>query len=182
MDKIISDFKKSFRHTALGYWLCTAMCLAGFLLSGVFVKAPTRIPAAAVAAFLVSASAYTTLEIFFTAPKRFREKLGRLPEKTRGDIITQYERAACFGKKWFLEEYLLFHGKRKIELLRFDEIRSAEPKGFKMELELLDGKKKALLLEPNENPAVIAAALRSKNPQISVMIDGRVVDRMENKK
>ena len=61
-------------------------------------------------------------------------------------------------------------------------IRSTDLKGLKMTLELLDGRIERLPLEPNENPAFIVAALRSKNPQISVKLNGQIIEKMENRK
>jgi len=181
-NKIIKDYRRSFRHTPIGYWICTAFVTAGFLLSGVYVKMPLTIPAAVLTAAFAGLSLWATLNVLVFSPKKFAKMLDNFPEEEKEKILSRYESAPNIGKRWFLDEYLLYHRKRRIELLRYDLIRSAEPKGLKMELILLDGKTEILPLEPDENPAMIVAALRSKNPQISVKLNGQVIEKMENRK
>ncbi|GEM_PF-6167729 len=181
-DKIIRDCRRTFRHTPIGYWISTAFVTAGFLLSGIYTKMPLAVIAAVLTAAFWGISAWATLDVFVFSAKKFAKTLDGLPEKSRTKILQKYESAPALGKRWFLEEYLLFHRKRRIELLRYDEIRSAEPKGMKIELELLNGKVERLPLEPDENPAMIVAALRSKNPQISVKLNGKIIEKMENRK
>lgn len=182
MDKIIRDYRKTFRHTPIGFWISTAFITAGFLLSGVYTQMPLAVIAAVLTAADWGLAIWVTLEVFVLSGKRFAKTLDSIPEEKKAEILSQYESAPALGKRWFLGEYLLYHRNRRIELLRYDMIRSAEPKGFKMELELLDGKTERLPLEPDENPAMIVAALRSKNPQISVKLNGQVIEKMENRK
>ena len=40
----------------------------------------------------------------------------------------------------------------------------------------------SLGLGPDENPAMIVAALRSKNPNISIKLNGQIIEKMENRK
>lgn len=180
-EKIIMDFRKTFRRITI--WDCISAVLetAAFLLCGVFTRMPFAVIAVFCTAFFWGFAAWS-LNMFLLSGKRFAKKLEDIPEDKRTELLSQYENAHSLGKRWFLGEYLLFYRNRRIELLRYDVIRSAEPKGFKMELELLDGKTERLPLEPNENPAFIVAALRSKNPQISVKLNGQVIEKMENRK
>lgn len=182
MDKIIKDYQKTFRHTPIGYWISTAFVVAGFALSGVYTKMPLAVFAVILTAGLLGLSVWITLDIAVLAPRKFARRLNAMPESDKDNILAQYESAPNLGKRWFLGEYMLYHRNRRIELLRYDMIRSAEPKGFKMELVLLDGRTERIPLEPDENPAMIVAALRSKNPQISVKLNGQVIEKMENRK
>lgn len=180
MEKIIGDYRKTHRGTLTAYWIMSALLVLGLSLAA-YSNERIRILSIVLIAFDLGLSLWATLIYLVIEPDKFRKKLSTLPEETRAGIISQYEKAPCFEKKWFLEEYLLFYN-AKIGLLRFDEIRSAEAKGFGIELKLLDGKKSKIPLSPDENPAVIVAALRSKNPDISVLINGKVVESMEKRK
>lgn len=182
INKIIKDYRKTFRHTPIGYWISTAFITAGFLLSGVYTKMPFAVIAAVLTAVFWGLSIWVTLDVFVFSAKKFAKVLDNMSEEKRTEIFSQYASAPALGKRWFLGEYLLFHRNRRIELLQYDIIRSAEPKGLKMELELLDGKIERLPLEPDENPAMIVAALRSKNPDISIKLNGQIIKKMENRK
>lgn len=181
-NKIIMDYRKTFRHTPIGYCISAVLVTAGFLLSGVFTKMPLAVIAAVLTAAFWGLAIWAALEVFFLSSRRFAKALDELPEGQKAEILSQYGSAPNLGKRWFLGEYLLFYRNRRIELLRYDMIRSSEPKGFKMILELLDGKIERLPLGPDENPAFIVAALRSKNPQISVKLNGKIIEKMENRK
>ncbi len=180
MKKIISDFRRAYRKKIIFYWAEFAVIALGLTLSGAVVREKTRIIAWVVLAGLLLLTIWVTISTL-SAPRKFSKKLSRLPEKTREKILADYGTTKDMGGRWFLEEYVLFYRNRKIELLRYDEIRSAEPKGFSLELRLLDGKKALMPVGPAENPAVLIAALRSRNPQISAMLNGKVIEKMENK-
>lgn len=180
--KIIKDYRKTYRHTPIGYCISAVLVTAGFLLSGVFTRMPYAVIAGICTAVFWGLTIWAALDLFVFSARKFGKTLDGIPEDKKAEILSQYEKAPSLGKRWFLGEYLLFHRNRRIELLRYDVIRSAEPKGFKMILELSDEKIERLPLEPDENPAMIVAALRSKNPQISVKLNGQVIEKMENRK
>ena len=180
--RIIGDYRKTFLRAPIGYTVSAVFVAAGFLLSGAFTKMPYAVIAGVCTAVFCGLAAWAMLDLFVLSGRRLAKKLGGMPEEKKAELLAQYERAPSLGKRRFLGEYLLFYRSRRIELLRYDEIRSAEPKGFKMILELLDGKIERLPLEPDENPAMIVAALRSKNPRISVKLNGQVIEKMENRK
>ncbi|MBD5129776.1 MAG: hypothetical protein HDT43_07615 [Ruminococcaceae bacterium] len=180
-EKIIKDFRKTFRRITICDCICAVLETVAFLLCGVFTKMPLAVIAVICTAFFWGVAAWS-LNMFLLSGKRFAKKLEDMPGDKGTELLSQYENAHSLGNRWFLGEYLLFYRNRRIELLRYDTIRSAEPKGFKMVLELLDGKIERLPLGPNENPAFIVAALRSKNPQISVKLNGKIIEKMENRK
>lgn len=182
LDKIIKDYRKTFRRVIIGDWISAVLIIIAFVLSGVYVKFPLVIVAVICTAIMCGIAIWQTLGILVLERRRLVRRLNSLSEGDKEKILSRYESAHDIGKRWFLDEYMLFHRNRHIELLRYDIIRSAEPKGFKMELELLDGKTERLPLEPDENPAMIVAALRSKNPNISVKLNGQIIEKMENRK
>lgn len=182
MNRIISDFRRYYRKKIIIFWVEFAVIALGLAVSGVIVREKTRLMAIIVLASLFALTLWNTLSILVIAPRDFGKRLSELPEKTRTEIISQYQSAKDMGGRWFLEEYVLFHRNRKIVLLRYDEIRSAEPKGFNLELKLQDGKTELLPIKPDENPAVTVAVLRSREPRISVMLNGKIIEKMENKR
>lgn len=182
LDKIIKDYRKTFRHVIIGDWISAALIIIAFALSGVYVKFPLVIAAVICTVVMCGIAIWQTLGILVLERRRLVRRLDSLPEGDKEKILSRYESVHDIGKRWFLDEYLLFHRDRHIELLRYDTILSAEPKGFKLYLELPGGKTERLGLGADENPAMIVAALRSKNPQISVKLNGQVIEKMENRK
>ena len=181
MEKIIADYRKTFTPTLIKYWAMAVLFALGLSLA-VLANRKLLIPAIVISAYFIIMSVVGTLEVAVNEPARFKKTLGGFPENERNKISAEYGKAAKFYRKWFLEEYLLFYLKRRIMLIRYDEIESAESKGFKIWLKMTEGRMTALPLLPNENPAVIIAALRVKNPNISVLINGKVVESMEKRK
>ena len=74
----------------------------------------------------------------------------------------------------------MLNKRRKIRLVKYSEIKSLEPKGNKLRLVIGNEKKVNLPVDPEENSAMLAAALKSKNPEIAVIINGKVVEKTEN--
>lgn len=182
LDKIIKDYRKTFRNVIISDWISAVLIIIAFVLSGVYVKFPLVIVAVICTAVMCGIAIWQTLGILVLERRRLVRRLNSLPEGDKEKILSRYESVHDIGKRWFLDEYLLFHRDRHIELLRYDTILSAEPKGFKLYLELSGGKTERLGLGADENPAMIVAALRSKNPQISVKLNGQVIEKMENRK
>ncbi len=182
MKKIISDYLREHRWLPIRWWLVTALDAAGLLLSHSFTKDSTRVAAFVCTAGLATAALWSTLDVLVAAPGRFKKRLNALPENERNAVSEQYENAAAIGKRYFLKEFLIFYFRADIVLVRFSEIRSAELKGYKLLLDTGGKKPLKMPFEPDENPAMLVAALRSKNPQISVKLNGQIIEKMENRK
>ena len=163
LGKIMEDYRKSFFHVIIGDWICAVLIVAGLALSGSYADFPRVVPAVVCTIGMCGIAIWQTLGILVLERRRLIKRLNDLPEGDKEKILSQYASAHDIGKRWFL-------------------IRSAEPKGFKMELVLLDGKTERLGLGADENPAMIVAVLRSKNPLISVKLNGKIIEKMENRK
>lgn len=183
LKNIYSDYRKTFRSYPIRWWIVTAIEIAVYLFTGMFSKADIRRTLAIFgAALFVITSALVTLNVLFFECGKFKKRLNALPESEQNAVLEQYEKAPALGKRRFLEEYLIYFGNMKIIAVKYSEIKSAELKGYKL---LLDtGKKKPLKMpfEAEENPAVLVAAMRSRNPNISVILNGKIVEKMENNK
>lgn len=183
MDKILKDYRKFSRITAIPFdWLRAGLVAVVFALTGMYTKPGFQIAAIISTAGMVGISLYATLNALVFAERRFKKRMSALSEKERSDIADQYENAVNFGYRWFLEKYLLYFTNTKIVMLNYSEILSAELKRNKLILQLSSGKTAKMDLSPDDNPAVLVAAMRSKNPDISVILNGKVVESMENKK
>lgn len=181
MDKIIKDYRRFSRFTLPFDWLRAALVAAVFALTGMYARPGFQIAAIILTAGMVGISLYATLNALIFAEYRFKKRMSALSEKERSDIANQYENAANFGYRWFPEEYLLYFTNTEIVMLNYSEILSAELKRNKLILQLSSGKSAKMDLSPDDNPAVLVAAMRSKNPSISVILNGKVVESMENK-
>ena len=67
-------------------------------------------------------------------------------------------------------------------MIKYDEIKSADMKKMRLYLALENGKSLPFPIEPSENPAILVAALRSKNGKMKATIDGKTVDFDKKKK
>lgn len=176
MDKIISDYRRANARVPIGYWICTVFVTAGFFLSGVIFKTRLAIPSLILALFLMTVSVITTLDIAVKFPRKFKREFEMLPPDTQSSVSKQYLKAAKLGANRFMDDCFVYYSGRRIGLLRYDDILSVEDRGKDIGLTLRDGKTSALTVHAGENPAVIMAALRSKNDRIKFFINGKEVD------
>lgn len=184
MEKIIKDYQKKVRIMPLRWWTVTVLEFAVCFFIGAFrSEGISRILAIAFTAFFVIVSVFVTVNVFLTVPNKFKKRMNSLPENEKNSIITQYGKSsAVIGSRHFLDEYLICFIGIDISLLKFSEIKSAELKGFKLLLDTGGKKPVKMPFEADENPAILVAALRSRNPNISVILNGKVVEKMENNK
>lgn len=184
MKKIISDYQKTVRIIPLRWWTVTAVEFAVCFFIGAFRSEGTsRVLAIVFTAFFVLVSAVITVNVFLIVPKRFKKQLNSFPEAEKNSIFRQYEKSsAAIGNRHFLDEYLICFIGMNIALLKFSEIGSAELKGFKLLLDTGGKKPVKMPFDAEENPAILVAAMRSRNPNISVIINGKIVEKMENQK
>ncbi|MDE6728684.1 MAG: hypothetical protein K2J80_12215 [Oscillospiraceae bacterium] len=181
MKAIVREFYRAHRFVPLRYFTVCAICVAAFFLTGAFERGSTRISAVIVSAFLAAAALWSLIDVLI-APRLFAKRLGKLPESGRSEVLSNFSNTVSIGKRWFFENYLLYFAKRRIVVLRYDELQSSDLKGSRLFLRLADGRKLPLPFEPNENPAVLVAALRSKNGQLAATIDGKPVDFVKKNK
>ena len=188
MRRIISDFYKAHVSVLVRYVFVAAVCVAAFFLTGIFSRENTRIAGIIVSAFLGAVLIWAFVDILAAAPARFKKTLSALSEKERGEVLAGYESAVRLGKRFFYKkDFLLLYSYRRIVLVRYSEICRAEPKNANIFLTLENGKTVLMPFEPNENDAVLLAALKQYNDKIRFFINGEPVntdpspaDRKEN--
>lgn len=183
MKKIISDYRKTIWTLPLRWWIVTVIETAVYFFTGVFSRGGTsRTLAIICTSVFVLVSLYITLTVLFIAPRRFKKRLNALPENERNSVLKQYETSPTIGNRHFLDEYLIYFVGTNIVFPKFSEIRSAELKGFKLLLDIGEKKPLKMPFGADENPAILVAAMRSRNPNISVILNGKIVEKMENGK
>lgn len=129
MDRIIRDYYKAHISVPIRFAVVTAICIGAFFLTGIFSRDNTRAAGIAVSAFLVGVFLWAAVDVFFIAPHKFRSEMEKMPENDRERVISGYDKAAKIGARRFYKDgFLLFYSYRRIVLLRYDEIVSAEPK------------------------------------------------------
>lgn len=175
MKAIAREFYRAHRFVPLRYFAVCAICIAAFFLTGAYARENTWILATAASSFLAAAALWSLIDVLI-APRLFAKRLEKLPESGRSEVLSNFSNAASIGKRWFFENYLLYFAKRRIVIVRYDELQSADLKGGRLFLRLADGKTLLLPFESSENPAVLVAALRSKNSRLTAAIDGKPVD------
>lgn len=175
MSEIIHEYYKLYKFSTIFVWVWAAVISVGLYLSA-RGNENLRLFDMIVSGIAVIYALVITI-ITLTAPKAFKSRLKKLPENERGELKSKG--FTKIGKRWFYENYALFISARKIRFVKFSEIKSLEPKGGKIRLILQNGKKVFLPIEPEENSAMLAAALKAKNPEIAVIINGKVVEKTE---
>lgn len=179
MKEISKEYYKLYRSVIIQLWAIAAVCVAAFAIAGAF-KNDKPLFAVIVCGFFVGIALFMTLMILLS-PKFFEAKLKKCSNEVQNEILSG--KYVELGARRFYENHLLFFSKRKINLVRYDEIKSADIKSImKIELTLENGKKLSLATNPDENSAIIAAAFKSKNPQIKFIINGKIIDVKESKK
>lgn len=167
----------------LRWWTVTVIQFTVYLLTGVFSRGGiSRVLSIVCIAFFILMSAYVTLNVLLIVPRHFQKRLNALPESGRTEVLEQYEKSPAIGKRHFLDKYLIYFTGTNIVLLKFSEIKSAELKGFKLLLNAGGKKPLKMPYDANENPAMLVAAIRSRNPDISVILNGKVVEKTESSK
>lgn len=175
MRSLAREFYRVHLPIPLRFFIVTAICAVVMFFTGTYANEKLRIPAIAVSAFLLLLTLWALFDVL-TAPPRFKKRLSALPEEERREITDGFGTEKKLGERWFLEKHLLYFAKRRIVVLRLDELRSADLKGNKLFLKLADGREVPFPFEADENPAVLVAVLRSKNSGLSATIDGTPVD------
>lgn len=175
MKEITREFYRAHRLVPVRFAAVWAICAAVLLFTGTFRRESTRVPAIVVCAFLGVVTLWSFLEIVL-APNRFKKRLEGLSEDARKEIVSGFSSVPNIGRRWFYEHYLLFFAKRRIEIVSYDELYSADLKGNRLFLKLADEREIPLPFEASENPAVLVAALRSRNGNMKASIDGKPVD------
>lgn len=178
MKRIISDYQKTVRTVTLRWWTVTAVEFALCFFIGAFrSEGISRILAIASTSFFVMISAAITIIAFLITPMKFKKRLNSFSETEQSSITEQYEKSPVeLGYRRFLDEYLICFIGLKIVLLKFSEIRSVGLKGYVLLLDTGGKKPVKIPFDVEENPAVLVAAMRSRNPKISVIINGKVVE------
>ena len=184
MKEISKEYLKIYRSVIIQLWVIAALCAAAFAVSGAFKGG--RVWFAVIVCTAFGVFALTLTLIILIAPRRFEHRLKKGSKEVREEILEG--KFAVLGARRFYENHLLYYSRRKINLVRYDEIECVEIKSImKMELTLKagnngkDGEKLVLPTNPDENSAVIAAAFKSKNPRIRFVINGKTIDNIDVK-
>ena len=175
MKPIAREFYRAHRYVPLRYFIVTAICAAAFFFTGSYTHENTRLVATIASSLMGTLTLWSLINVLI-APLLFKAQLDKLSEDERNELLSGLEGASKLGKRWFAEKHLLYFAKRRIRLVRYDEMESADLKGSRLFLKLSDGSEMPLPFEADENPAILVAALRSKNGQMKASVNGRNVD------
>ena len=176
MNDIKREYFKLYRLSTVFIWVWAAIMTAGLFLTARNNQNLLPFAIAISSAAVLYAVVITVLTL--TAPVVFRNNLKKLPENEQNEI--QNGRFTQIGKRRFYEHFTVFFAGRQIKLVKYSGIKSLEPKGNKLRLVLESGKTVNLPVDVEENSAMLAAALKSKNPDIAVIINGKVVEKTGN--
>ena len=175
MKFVTREFYRVHIAIPLRYFIVAAICGAAFFFTGSYTRENSRLVAIIASALMGTLTLWSLIDVL-VAPMLFKKRLGRLPENERKELVSGIESASKLGKRWFSKRYLVFFAKRRIRFVRYDELQSADLKGGRLFLKLADGTETPLPFETNENPAILVAALRSKNGNMTASVNGKPVD------
>ena len=169
------EFYRAHLPFTLGYLIAAAIVTAAFFFTGSYTRENIR-PVAIIVSSLIGLITLWSFVDVVSAPMLFKARFEKLSEDERKEFLSELESASKLGSRWFSEKYLVFFAKRRIRFVRYDELQSADLKGNRLFLKLTDGSETPLPFEINENPAILVAALRSKNGNMTASINGKNVD------
>lgn len=175
MSEISREFFKLYRMSTILECVWAAIMTIGLFLSARGNENLLTISIIISSIVVLYALVITILTL--TAPSCFKQRLKKLPENEQNEFLNG--KSTKIGNRRFYEHFVLFFSGRKIQFLKYSEIKSLEPKGNKLRLVLGNEKKVNLPVDPEENSAMLAAALKSKNPEIAVIINGKVVEKTD---
>lgn len=177
MSEIKREFFRLYRMSTVFVWIWAALVAGGLFLSA--RNSENLLPFAIIISGIAVLYALVITVLTLAAPFRFGQQLKKLPENEQSEI--QNGKFTQIGKRRFYEHFTVFFAARQIKLVKYSEVKSLEPKGNKLRLVLVNENKVNLPVDPEENSAMLAAALKSKNPEIAVIINGKVVEKTEEK-
>ena len=173
MRQILKDFYRAHISLLIRYTVIVAICITAFLITGVFARDNTRIPGIVITAFLGCCLIWAAADIFIVAPKKFRDKLGEIPEGSAAEVVENYSQTYRIGvHKFYKENWIIFYSYRRIKLMRYDERRSADLRRNGIFLKLCDGKETIITLSPGESGEMLMAAIKGRNGNIKIMLNG----------
>lgn len=175
MKPVSREFYRAHRSVPLRFLIISVICAAVFFFTGTYSRESTRLIAIILSALLGLLTLWSLIDVLI-APMIFKKQLRGLSENVGEEIVSGIEKASKLGKRWFTENYLVYFAKRRIRFVRYDELQSADLKGSRLFLKLADGSETPLPFENNENPAILVAALRSKNGKMKASVNGKAVD------
>ena len=174
MRQIIKDFYKAHISLLIRYLVIVAICITAFFMTGVYARDNTRVPGIIISAFLGACLIWAAADIFVIAPKKFKRRLAELPEGSAAEVADNYPQAYRIGvHKFYKETWIIFYSYRRIKLMRYDEIRSADLRRNGIFLKLCDGKETIITLQPNESGEMLLAAIKGRNENIQIMLNGQ---------
>lgn len=173
MGEIKREYYKEYRLSVIIVWVwAIIMCLC--------VLNPNKSKSAAVLCAVCGAVVLYALALTIAtlcAPLLFKKKLNKLNESEKDEVLNgKYTK---IGLRRFYEHFFLYYFSRNIQIVKFSDIESIEPKGNKIKLMLKNGKKSTVFISNGENSAMLSAAIKSKNPDISVIIGGKIIKNNE---
>lgn len=173
MRQIIKDFYKAHISLLIRYSVIVAICITAFFMTGVFVRDNTRVPGIIISAFLGACLIWAAADIFIIAPKNFGKRLRELPEGSAAEVVDNYPRAYRIGvHKFYRDNWIIFYSYRRIKLMRYDEILSADLRRNGIFLKLRDGKETIIALQPGESGEMLMAGIKGRNENIKIMLNG----------
>ena len=175
MELISREFYRAHRAVPLRYFIVTAICAAAFFYTGTYSRENARLFAIVFSAFLGLLTLWSLIDVLI-APILFKKRIGGLSESERTELVSGLENASKLGRRWFSEAHLVYFAKRRIRFVRYDDLQNADLKGSKLFLKLTDDTEIPFPFEMNENPAILVAALRSKNGNMTASVNGKPVD------
>ena len=178
--KIAGEFYRANISIPIRFLIVSVICAAVLFFTGTFARDNTRVFAIIASAFLCLLTLWALVDVLI-APYIFKKRLEKEADAC-SELDGGLEKAHKIGKRWFFENHLLYFAKRRIQLIRYDEIKSADMKKTRLYLALENGKSLPFPFESSENPAILVAALRSKNEKMKATIDSKTVDFDKKKK
>lgn len=169
MNKILKEFFKANAKTLIFYTAVCAAIIGAFFLTGIFAKEKTFNAGVLASAFIALSDLIMLAQVFIIAPINLRKELNRLNPTEQAEVTEGFEAAQNSGGRCFLQSFAIIFSYRRIYLLRYTTIVSAERGQRNLFLTLINGKSVVIEFGYNEDIGQTLDAFMLKNPLIRLI-------------
>lgn len=164
MNNILKKFYRANASVLALYTVICAVIIGAFFLTGIFAKEKTFSAGILASAFIILSDLIMFAQVFALAPIKLRRQLDALSAEERAAVIEEFDSAQQINGRYFLNEFAVIFSYRRIYLLRYTDIFTAERGQRNLFLTLKSGKSVIIEFSYTEDIGQTLAALMLKAP------------------
>lgn len=169
MKIILKEFYKANAKNLVLYTLICAAIIGAFFLTGIFAKEKTLAAGVLASAFIALSDLIMLVQVFVIAPRKLRSQLDKLAPEQRAAVTEGFAETQPISGCYFTRDLAVVFSYRRIYLLQYTRIISAEPGKNNLFLTLISGKTVIIEFGFGADIDRVLAAFTHKNPHIRLI-------------